>query len=326
MKSACVTNHYAFHGLGIAISAEPQASAVLHSRFNEFTASCEGSLDLVFEVTLIADQRNHVVKRPPGRARPVYEPKGGVVLYIKDEDYLYINYGDRVRILCQPARGYARVSVLQSEVENLWLASHSLFTVALIEMLKRRGLYSIHASGLCIDGRGLLFAGTSGAGKSTLAIALLRAGFGFMGDDMLFLASDAEGLRVLAFPDEIDVADETARLFPELNFLLDMPRPTGRLKRQIRAEEICETDPVWECRPAVVVFPEVVNAEESSLHPMSRDEALMELVPNVLLTEARSCQAHLDILGKLARGSECYRLRTGRDIGTLPVLLLNLVQ
>ncbi|HZT35639.1 MAG TPA: hypothetical protein VFA15_06945, partial [Nitrososphaera sp.] len=140
MKSACITSHYAFHGLDLAISADPEVSAVFHSRFKNFTASGEGSRDLIFEVTLIADQKNHVVERPQGRARPVYETKGGVVLYMKAEDQLYINYGDRVRILCQPAQGYARLSVLQSEVENLWLASHSLFNVALIEMLKRRGL------------------------------------------------------------------------------------------------------------------------------------------------------------------------------------------
>ena len=64
MQSACITNHYAFHGLGITISGEPEVLAILHTRFKKFTASCEGLLDLIFEVTLIADQRKHAPARP----------------------------------------------------------------------------------------------------------------------------------------------------------------------------------------------------------------------------------------------------------------------
>jgi hypothetical protein len=49
------------------------------------------------------------------------------------------------------------------------------------------------------------------------------------------------------------------------------------------------------------------------------------LAPNILLTEPRACQAHLDILGRLARESVCYRLDTGRDFERLPRLLRGLV-
>jgi hypothetical protein len=52
---------------------------------------------------------------------------------------------------------------------------------------------------------------------------------------------------------------------------------------------------------------------------MDPDEALLELVPNVLLTEAKSCRAHLDALGKLVKSTPCYRLETGRDFDQLSV-------
>jgi hypothetical protein len=58
---------------------------------------------------------------------------------------------------------------------------------------------------------------------------------------------------------------------------------------------------------------------------MSLDEALLELAPNVLLTEATSSRAHLEVLGSLARQCRCYRLEAGRDIETLPHLLLGLI-
>ena len=58
---------------------------------------------------------------------------------------------------------------------------------------------------------------------------------------------------------------------------------------------------------------------------MGRDEALLELAPNVLLTEPRSSQAHLDVLAALVRETACYRLETGRDFHVLPTLLRNLL-
>ena len=113
-----------------------------------------------------------------------------------------------------------------------------MFNFCLVELLKRRERYSLHAAGFCVGGRGLLLPGTSGAGKSTLSLALLRAGCSFLGDDTLFLAAGPDGLRVMAFPDEVDITDETAGFFPELHGLLRRPKPSGGPKRQILAEEV----------------------------------------------------------------------------------------
>ena len=70
----------------------------------------------------------------------------------------------------------------------------------------------------------------------------------------------------------------------------------------------------WECAPAVLVFPQVAGVPESELTPLSAGEALLELAPNVLLTEPRSSQAHLDALAELVAASECFRLATGTDL------------
>jgi len=58
---------------------------------------------------------------------------------------------------------------------------------------------------------------------------------------------------------------------------------------------------------------------------MNKDEALMALVPNILLTEARSAQTHLDTLAKLVQQSSCFRLATGRDFDDLPGRLRRLL-
>ena len=86
-----------------------------------------------------------------------------------------------------------------------------MLTILLVEMLKRRGCYSMHAAGFSKDGKVILIPGTSGAGKSTLAITLLRGGFGYLSDDMVFLRRSSDGLRVLGFPEDVDVSDQTIR-------------------------------------------------------------------------------------------------------------------
>jgi hypothetical protein len=321
------THHYTFHGLNIALSANhPTLLAALHGRLRHFSSDKQETPDLVFEFYGVPATGNHLVEKPSGITRPVYDPPLGEIVYADGEDQLYINYADRVRVLCVPEQGYVRFSFGESDLENLWwLLSHPLFTLPFVELLKRRGLYSLHAAGLYSNGKGLLLAGASGAGKSTLALALVRAGFGFLSDDMLFLTPDQASLQVLAFPEEMDVTDETVSLFPELHTLLHQPKASGWVKRQVWATDCYLVDIICECRATVLVFPRVANTAKSFLQSIDQDEALLELVPNVLLTEACSSQAHLDVLAKLVRESKCYRLETGYDFETLPRLLRDLV-
>jgi hypothetical protein len=117
----------------------------------------------------------------------------------------------------------------------------------------------------------------------------------------------------LTFPDVVDVADETIALFPELRALLHVPPAADAVKRQLLVDEIHPTTVVEACRPAALVFPRAGSGARSALTPMDADTALLELPPNVLLTEPRAAQAHLDMLTALVRGCPCYRLQTERD-------------
>jgi hypothetical protein len=287
---------YSFHGLGLRVSGPDEVLRAFHARFASLPENGDGPPDLLFEV------QSDPLERPE-RSRPVYDPPLGEVVYDDGRDLLYLRQG-RLSALCEPAAGRVRYSVSSPEGEDLWVLSHPLLSVPLMELLKRRGLFGVHAAGADLDGKALVLAGTSGSGKSTLSLALARAGFGFLGDDTLFL----DGKRVLAFPDEIDLTEESVAFFPGLALA---PSPAGWRKRQLRADE---TRIVWESEPAVLVFPRVSGRSRSELLPIDAGEALLELAPNVLLTDPASSQAHLDALAGLARASRCYRLETGTDL------------
>lgn len=323
---------YSIHGVEIAVSfGRPELAAALDARLRAFRLeAAEVPPDLAFDYAVVASPAEHAFDEPPARARRVYEPLVGEVLYDEHADRLLVDYEGRVRLVVEPGRGLVRCTILEPEAGSLWLLTHPLFTLPLMELLKRRGRYAVHAACVAVDGRGLLLPGTSGSGKSTLSIALARADFGFLGDDIVFLArdgapGDTADLSVLAFPDEIDVTDQTAGFFPELRPLLDQPATPGWHKRQVWPERLWGTEIVGRCRPVALVFPRVAGRPDSALAPMDRGEALLEVATNVLLTEPAATRAHLDAVGDLVRHASCYRLETGRDLDRVPALLRGLL-
>ncbi|PON09735.1 hypothetical protein C2W62_53865, partial [Candidatus Entotheonella serta] len=44
--------------------------------------------------------------------------------------------------------------------DNLWLLTCPLLSIPLMELLKRRQRYSLHAAGVCIDGAGVVMPGS----------------------------------------------------------------------------------------------------------------------------------------------------------------------
>lgn len=313
---------YDLHGLRLAVTGWEEAAAALHGRLERLASAAAGEPDLVFDIGVGPGAAEGLER--PERGRPVYEPPVGEVLFDDAEDRIWIGLGPDRRAVCEPARGRARLWARHGSGEDLWLLSHPLFTLPLVEMLKRRGLWALHAAGLEWNGKAVVLAGVSGAGKSTLSIALARAGFGFLGDDTLFLAPGPGGLRLLAFPDEVDLTDETAGFFPELAGL--QPRREGWRKRRLRAEEAYGAPLAGEVAPGLLIFPRISGRAESALTPLDPGEALIELASNVLLTEPASSQAHLDALAALAAASSCWRLETGTDLDGAVRLLRDLAE
>jgi len=307
----------------MAISAPLAVADALESRLRPLRIPDLGVVDLELEFRPIPESSEHLTAALDGRL--VVLGDRGEARYHDGEDVLSIQLVDGISARCEIGAGRLVVSTRGLTTEDVWWLSHPYFSLSLIEMLKRRQLYYLHAAGVEVEGTCVLVTGGSGSGKSTLALALALDGFGLLGDDAVFLTKGATGLELLAFPDEIDVSEETLRLLPDLGPRAQPVLRPGWPKLSFRGEGAFPGRMVERSRPSVLIFARVSGQERSVLSPMSRTDALHQLVPNIFLTEPKSSQAHLEAFVELVRTCECYTLSTGFDLQTIPRLIRSTV-
>jgi hypothetical protein len=317
---------YRLFGMNLTVSGTGSVLETMHGRLRYFAEATDGCPDFRFDFLTLDQGEVHQIGRPAGPGRSIGPPSEGAfrLEYFPAEDRVYGTYEDRVRLLCEPATGRTCVSIAPPESENLWVATHPMFVIALFEFLKRRRYFNIHAAGLSVDDRAVLLAGHSGSGKTTLALVLCRAGFGFLSDDYVFLTRTSSGLTVLGFPEELDVRDDIATLVPEIAPQLQTPMRAGWVKRQIHLDGDWPVQLVREAAPALLLFPQVGHVTSSRIEPLDDRDAVAELVSNIQFTRPDSAQAHLDLIGDLVRTSVCYRLTTGRDFESLATTIRTL--
>ena len=319
---------FQMHGVNVAIeSDQPALLNRLGRRLGSFSSTPGEATDAQLRFEFRLSDAAGGFEGVPVPQRTAYQVADIEFRYDDKYDLLFVSRGKRLIGVCYAKLGVARFDVGADSGDDLELYSQTLFTVCLVELMKRHGRFSVHAAGISIGDSGILLAGPSGAGKSTLALVVLQnlgKRAGFLGDDMLFLSAGGGEIRMLGWPEPIDVGEWTQRRLPTLVPRMQMTA-TARRKGQIAASEVAGAIPADATRAEVIVFPRVTQHAKSSLIPVSLDEALVELAPNVLLTEATSSQAHLAVLGSLARQCRCYRLEAGRDIESLPGLVLGLI-
>ena len=236
-----------------------------------------------------------------------------------------------MRLCCEPQRGLAEITAESFDGSRLYFATHPLATVAMMEIFERRHLFSLHAACLCsVEGRGVLVSGPSGSGKSTLTLALARAGLGFLSDDVVFLATvpgTAERrVRVLGFADTLGLTPYAAERFSDLRSHVGAAPQPGFPKPLGRIEDLFGAAAIPACDPVAIVFPEIDREHPSRIAEIDAGEALLRLVPDVLLTDEESTRRHLEAIGTLLGQVRCYRLRSGPDLERATEFVAELVR
>ncbi len=149
----------------------------------------------------------------------------------------------------------------------------------------------------------------------------MRGGYRCLSDDKPFLRETENGLELLAFPEMIDVTDQTITFFPELS-KGTATIEAGYRKKRFCAETLYPGSTVDAVKPSVILLPQISEESTSRIEPLSKARALQALLPHSLLCFDREVSVrHFGLLSRLAETTTCYRLHFGRNVLDLPHLV-----
>ena len=169
-----------------------------------------------------------------------------------------------------------------------------------------------HSGGLEASSVGILVPAASGSGKSTLTAGLVRAGLGYLSDELVALelgldseVADAGPGRLLPYPKPITVKPGSFRVLADMapevldgegdgEWLVPVGDGTGR-----RVGGACE--------PGFVIVPRYDPSADTALVPLSETEAFFALALHAVNLLAHG-PAGSEALGRLAAQCACYAL------------------
>lgn len=204
-----------------------------------------------------------------------------------------------------------------------WLVGHAILQPLLVEALAARGLYALHAAALSRDGRVAIFPAESGSGKTTLSLALVRGGYQLLSDDSPFLRRVGGRIEVCAFADRVNVTAQTCAFFPELRAPWEAGTPhPHRGKVPIDIATVYDDAVTSYGTPHAVIFPSHSKREETVIEPLGKAEALLRLLPSMLVGSTREMrQARFSLASELIGQIPCYQMDTGLDFAAVPRII-----
>lgn len=215
---------------------------------------------------------------------------------------------------------------LSSEV----LAARHLFTdllmAPLMEMLKQRGYYGLHAAALTKDGAGYLFPGGAGSGKTTLALGLIKQGFAYLADDKLLLRREDNAILALAFTRHFNIDPQITHYYPELHFVNDLDPLPFTVKRPVDVSSVYP-DTFASCTwPRYLIHIERTRDSRSEICRLGPAESFNRLVHQTIFAARKeTALRQLELLGALVEATESYLLRNGQDLHGAPERIGDLV-
>ena len=226
-----------------------------------------------------------------------------------DHTYSLVVQGGRVEVLLDDRLLLRTESRAHAVAWLLWHISRTAVDASSEHLL-------IHAAALETANGAMLLPAPANAGKTTLTTALIRAGLGYLTDEVVALSP---ANRVLPFPRPLTLEPESLAALaafdpaaPSWSSDADMRR---NVRRQGNPAEWTHI-PVASIRPSamgqpsaprVVVFPRYQPGVTTRLEPVATADALLELATNVFNLERHGGHG-LARLATLAEECSCFRL------------------
>ena len=201
-------------------------------------------------------------------------------------------------------------NTLLLESDNIDFVLEQLEWTATLRILEHLSKFlHLHASGVSVDGKALLFTGPPGSGKTVMVLSLLLKGYSCLSDEIILI--DPDTLTAHPFPRSFHIEKEVIKLFPELTRMITFsPHPDSSGKVRFDPGLISNG---WIAEPSVprwVIFIDYKPEHGNIFSPVGKTQALSLLVEQAV-NLADYGEGGIDVLVKLVQQCECYMLKSG---------------
>lgn len=230
-------------------------------------------------------------------------------------DEVWVDVHGRGWVHVVPREGRIEAALDLDPAEAGWLIAHHAFYPGLLELLKERGRFPLHAGLVDRGGSGLLLCGPSGSGKTTLTLALAGRGWKLLSDDTCFLRRNGEEVEALAFWEDLHVTDATVARFESLSFLQSQAPRRNNWKRHFAVRELPQLTLAESTRPRWLIFPSVAGQARTTLKPLHGVAPALRLTPqSVLPVRPAVVEQHVALVAQVANSVRAADLAMGTDL------------
>lgn len=287
-----------------------------------------------------------IIRLQLSRVRQLARPPDGPPLYLDQRDsstnlavfqvgpdqlQLYFPGEALVTVYLLAGANSARAAVIGELTEEALAATGRLEDVlytGLAPLLRRHGLFLLHAFAAARSGQALLFSGPSGSGKTTSGLAMLLDGWDYLANDVLLLQNRPEGVCAFATPGHIHARRNAQSLLPGLSpMLLEESQATLSGPKQLALLFSKTGSSGGGSSPAfapvsTICFPQIDDVSTTRFERMNRAECLARLMAeSVDHWDRQMLPTHIELLHHLCQQAIPYRLFLGKDVAQLPQLL-----
>ena len=258
--------------------------------------------DLVDEPLVAEEFWDGPIRQRPGDFA-LYRTKSIDVIRFVDEAVFFVCDD---RIACMPLKpGHPIVEIrLLGGVLAYWLES--------------RGMPTLHASAVVIDGSAVAFTAGNGGGKTSLAAELMRRGHPMLTDDILPLELRAEGVYGLAgYPQMRMWPDEAQRFVGDLEHLTRVHPAFDKLRVPVGSPGLGSFCDAATPVAAIYLLNPVEGNHSLAFEPVPPQHRLVLLAAASFAAPVAAVaprpERRLETLGRLASHTPVWRLSYGRD-------------
>ena len=192
-----------------------------------------------------------------------------------------------------------------------------LLFAGLAPILRRRQLFLLHGFGVQRRDVTRLLLGPIGAGKSAAGVAHLLAGWHYLGNDLLLLAAQPDGVYAWPTPGELAIRPDTVTRMPAVAPWLLSRETAPDLQLGLDVGRVWREQGGAPGRVTELCFVQQ-QAEPSSLRPIRPVQALGQLMTHSIdRWDSALFAEHAAVLRLLVEGADCVTYGLGPELGVV---------